>query len=344
MKKPANEIIDPSLRPDRRTLLLSAGAILGVAALALLFIASYGGALHQPKPHGVPVSVARGVPPKVIAGLEAGGSLDLTMVDDRAAALDRINKRGSYGALVPAGRRLQMVVAPAASAAIADFLTGDVVPGLRKQGVPVTVETVHPLPDSDTRGLVGFYTVVGWAIAGYLGATLFGLVFGTSPGVSRVAWRFAALATLGLLVGLGGAGIATGLAGYDHGFIEIALIGFLTVMATGTITVALQQFLGILGTGVAILVFVVFGNPAAGGAYATELLPGIWRTLGPLTPAGAATSAVRDAAYFPDASLWPTLLVLLAWIAVGVVAALIAGRKGPGISEEAEKASLAGVA
>jgi hypothetical protein len=344
MKKPASEIIDPSLRPDRRTLLLSAGAIIGVAVLALLFIASYGGALHEPKPHGVPVSVAEGVPSRVVAGLEQGGALELRDAESVAAALQDIDERESYGALVPAGRQLKMIVAPAASAAVADFLTGNVVPKLRKQGVPVSVETVHPLPDSDTRGLVGFYTVVGWAIAGYLGATLFGLVFGTSPGVSRVAWRFAALATLGLLVGLGGAAISTGLAGYDQGFAKIALIGFLTVMATGTITVALQQFLGILGTGVAILVFVVFGNPAAGGAYATELLPGIWRTLGPLTPAGAATSAVRDAAYFPAASLWPTLLVLLAWIAVGVAAALIAGRRGRGISEEAEKASLAGVA
>ncbi|MCB0830811.1 MAG: DUF3533 domain-containing protein, partial [Solirubrobacterales bacterium] len=230
------------------------------------------------------------------------------------------------------------------SAAISDFMTGEVAGALRKQGLPVSVETVHPLPSSDTRGLVGFYMVVGWAIAGYLGATLFGLVFGTSPGIGRVLWRFAALATLGLLVGLGGAAISTSLAGYDHGFWKLILLGFLTVMATGTITIALQQFLGIIGTGIAILIFVVFGNPAAGGAYATELLPGIWRTLGPLTPSGAATEAVRSAAYFPSASIGSQLLVLLAWVGVGLLAALIAARNGRGISEPESKASLAGVA
>ncbi|MBN8866697.1 MAG: hypothetical protein J0H98_04010 [Solirubrobacterales bacterium] len=333
-----------SQRPDRRTFLLASAAIAAVSLLAMLFIASYAGALHQPKPHDVPVAVAAGVPAQVTAGLESGGSIEAHDAADRSAALDQINRRDVYGAVVPAGRKLEVVVAPAASAAIADFLTGKVAPQLRRQGLPVQVETVHPLPDSDTRGLVGFYTVVGWAIAGYLGATLFGLVFGTSPGLSRVAWRFAALATLGLIVGIGGAAIAKGFAGYDHGFLKLVLIGFLTVMATGTITVALQQFLGIIGTGVAILIFVVFGNPAAGGAYATELLPGIWRELGPLTPSGAATEAVRSAAYFPEASLWPQLLVLLGWVAVGLVAAAIASRNGRGITEEEAKASLAGVA
>ncbi len=330
--------------PDRRTFLLAAGAIAAVALLALLFIASYAGALHEPKPHGIDVAITETIPPPLQEALGAGGALDLTTVSNRDAALTEIDEREVYGAVVPAGKGVELIVAPAASSSIADALSGTIAPELRQQGTPVEVTEVHQLPASDARGLVGFYTVVGWAIAGYLGATLFGLVFGTNPGWSRVAWRFAALAVLGLVVGAGGAVVASAVAGFDHGLGSLVLVGFLTVLATGTITVALQQFLGIVGTGVAILLFVVFSNPAAGGAFGTPLLPGIWRVLGPLTPAGAGTEAVRSAAYFPDASILPQVLILLGWVAVGLILAVIAGRKGRGISEPAAEASLAGVA
>ena len=329
--------------PDRRTTALSAAAIAAVALLSLLFIASYAGALHEPTPHDVPVAVAEQVPAELRATIDASPAIEVKAVADSAAALRAIDRRESYGAVVPGRSGLTVVVAPAASAAIADFLSAQFAAELRQSVRPVHVRTVHPLPDSDTRGLVGFYTVIGWAIAGYLGATLFGLTFGTSPDRRRTAWRLGALVVLGLIVGLGGAAIATAIAGYDHGFALIALTGLLTVLAIGAVTVALQSLLGILGTGVAILLFVVFGNPAAGGPYAGELLPGIWRLGGQLIPTGAATTAVRDAAYFPAAPLTVPLLVIVAWIVVGAAAALVFGGRGRGLSEGEAKASLAGI-
>jgi hypothetical protein len=332
--------------PERPVVVRAALAILAISALSLLFIFSYAEALHRPTPHDVPVAVSAQVPAQVAAQLDRSPQVAVTRVPGPPAALDRIDTRDAYGAVVPGadGRSLTMVVAPAASAAIADFLSTNVVARLRAGGAKVTVRVVHPLPASDSRGLVGFYTVVGWAIAGYLGATLLGLVFGTDPDRRRTGWRFGALAVLGVIVGLGGAILATAIAGYDHGFAAIALVGLLTVLATGSVTIALQSLLGILGTGVAILLFVVFGNPSAGGPYAAELLPGLWRVGGQLLPTGAATTAVRDAAYFPDASLGGSLLVLALWIAAGVVGALLFARRGRGMGEDEAKVSLAGVA
>lgn len=328
---------------DRRTALMSAAAIAAVSLLSLLFIGSYAGALHEPRPHDVPIAVTEQVPAAQRAQLNASSAIEAKAVSSPAAALRSIDERDSYGALIARPRGLTVVVAPAASAAVADFLSGRFAAELRATGTPVRVQTVHPLPASDTRGLVGFYTVIGWAIAGYLGATLFGLTFGTSPGRARTGWRMGALAVLGLIVGLGGAALSTAIAGYDHGFFAIAAVGLLTVLATGSVTVALQSLLGILGTGIAILLFVVFGNPAAGGAYAGELLPGLWRLGGQLIPTGAATTAVRDAAYFPAASIAGSLLVLAIWILAGVAVALFVGGRRA-IGEEEGKASLAGVA
>ena len=97
----------------------------------------------------------------------------------------------------------------------------------------------------------------------------------------------------------------------------IGVIGMLTTAAAGIVTTALQAAFGILGTGVAILLFVVLGNPSSGGPFPPELLPEPWQTIGPYLPTGAATSAIRDIAYFPDAPLAKPFLVLGAWIVGG---------------------------
>jgi hypothetical protein len=329
--------------PDRSTLVRSALAIAGVSLLALLFIASYGEALHDPTPHDVPIAATEQVPAPLRAKLDASAAIAVHSAASPADAMERIDRRESYGALLARPRGLTLVVAPAASAAVAQFLGEELAAELRAGGTPVTVRTVHPLPRSDSRGLVGFYTAVGWAIAGYLGATLFGLTFGTSPDRRRTSWRLGALSILGLIVGFGGAAVSTAIAGYDRGFFEIGLIGLLTVMATGSVTVALQALFGILGTGIAILLFVVFGNPAAGGAYATELLPGLWRAAGQLIPTGAATTGVRDAAYFPAATIGGPLVVLAIWILASAAIALLVGKRARAIGEEQERGSLAGV-
>jgi hypothetical protein len=47
---------------------------------------------------------------------------------------------------------------------------------------------------------------------------------------------------------------------------------------------AFQVLFGVLGIGLTVLVFVILGNPTAGGAYQAQLLPPFWRTLGYVLP------------------------------------------------------------
>jgi hypothetical protein len=86
-----------------------------------------------------------------------------------------------------------------------------------------------------------------------------------------------------------------------------------------TITVAVQSLLGIMGGGVAILLFVVLGNPASGGPAATPPLPGFWRMIGPYLPTGAGTDLVRNIAYFDGNATTRPLLVLFAWLVGALV-------------------------
>jgi hypothetical protein len=317
--------------------------MVAVATIALLFIASYAGALHNPRPDGVPVVVAGKVSERLAQQLGAGGAFAVERVPDAAAAQRTLGRRDAYAAVVPTGTGLEVQVSQAASASVAR-LTAQQLPAalIRAGGGDVQARTVRPLPAADSQGLVAFYLAVGWVIAGYLGATGFGLAFGTSPQRHRVALRLAGLLALGLLMGIFGTLIAGSIADYDHGFWAMAAAGVLTVLATGAATVAFQSLLGFGGTLLAILVFVVLGNPAAGGPYPGELLPSFWSTVGPLLPPGAATTAIRDAAYFPDAPLTGPLLTLLAWGAAGAAVALAFGPRGRVLSIDEEHAALGG--
>lgn len=229
-------------------------AILAVSLVSLLFIGSYAGALHNPQPHDLPIAVTANVPAPSAEELDSSPAFEVVEVADRDDALRAINEREAYGAVVLSPQGLTLVESPASSAAVAQALHVGLLPQLQASGLPVTEETVNPLPESDGRGLVGFYTAIGWVVAGYLGATLLGLAFGPTAGRPDVAWRLVALAVLGFVVGFGGAVITNGVAGYDNGFFGLVLIGVLTVLAVGSTTLALQTVLGVLGAGVAILI------------------------------------------------------------------------------------------
>ena len=325
---------------DRSTLLRAGAAILAVTIVGLAFIASYAGALHQPRAHAIPVAVAG--PPRLQAAVAGAGGLKAVRARDGAAALRAVEERRVYGAVVAGEANIQVVVAPAASLPIAEALRGDLATRLKQAG-PVRVTVVHPLPAKDSRGIVGFYLAVGWVVAGYLGATLLGLAFGTRPGRLRVAWRLLGVALLGVLMGLWGAVLGQSIGDLGGSLLGMAVVGMLTVIAVGWVTVGLQAALGVLGTGVAILLFVVLGNPSSGGPFAPELLPGFWRTIGGALPPGASVSAVRDVAYFPAAAIGGSLLVLAAWALAGAVAALALGARGstPSESEAAFAAAAA---
>jgi hypothetical protein len=309
--------------PDRATTQRSLAAVVAVTVVGLLFIASYAGALHDPRPHDVPIAVAG--PPRLVAALGGSSALKVVRKPDAAAARRAIERRDVYGAVIAGEASIEVVVAPAASLAVATLLRAELPRRLRQAG-PVRVTVVHPLPQADARGVVPFYVAVGWVVAGYLATSLLGIAFGTRPGRQRLAWRLVSCVLLGVLMGVGGALLGHAVGDFGGSVLGLAGIGALTVFAVAAFTLALQAVFGILGTGVAILIFVVLGNPSSGGPFATELLPGLWRTVGPYIPTGASVTAIRDVAYFPAASLWPALAVLLIWAAVGVAATLGFGR------------------
>src|SRR3954463_6660514 len=148
-------------------LIVAIGVVLLVQAL---FVFSYIGALHHPRPHEVSFGVVGASPLPLVVGKRF--SLDATRYVSEAAALHAIDQRDIDGALVagPAGAKL--IVVPAAGAEGAAALPAAFTAGAVALHQPIVVVQSHPLPPGDTSGTVSFLVVMALIIGGYLSSTI----------------------------------------------------------------------------------------------------------------------------------------------------------------------------
>ncbi|MFE0929090.1 DUF3533 domain-containing protein [Streptomyces mutabilis] len=306
--------------------------VLGVIALQLLFIASYVGALHDPKPRDVPFGV---VAPAAAAGqtvdrLERlpGSPLDPRKVADEESARRQITDREIDGALIvnPDGTRDTLLVASGGGTVLATTLEGLVSEVERAEDRTVRTVDVAPASARDFDGLSSFYLVVGWCVGGYLCASILAISTGARPANPvRAAIRIIAMALVSIVGGLGGAVIIGPILGALPGsVVDLWGLGALITFAVGAATLALQGVFGVVGIGLAILLVVIAGNPSAGGAFPLPMLPPFWKEIGPWLPPGAGTWAARSIAYFKGSAETVSLLVLWAWAVAGTVITLLA--------------------
>ncbi|WP_225635724.1 DUF3533 domain-containing protein [Streptomyces solaniscabiei] len=306
--------------------------VLGVIALQLLFIASYVGALHDPKPKDVPFGVVapRGAAEQTVARVDRlpGSPLDPRTAADAASARQQILDREIDGALIvdPEGGTDTLLVASGGGTVLATALEGIV--GKLEAAERRSVRTVDVAPASpqDFDGLSSFYLVVGWCVGGYLCASILAISTGARPAnPRRAAIRLIVMALVAIVGGLGGAVIVGPILGALPGsVVDLWGLGALITFAVGAATLALQGLFGIVGIGLAILLVVIAGNPSAGGAFPLPMLPPFWKAIGPALPPGAGTWAARSVAYFKGNDQTLSLLVLWSWAVAGTVITLLA--------------------
>ncbi|MET9379035.1 DUF3533 domain-containing protein [Streptomyces sp. NPDC002992] len=305
--------------------------VVGVFALQLLFIASYVGALHNPKPKDVPFGVAapQQVSAQLIGQLERlpGEPLDPRTVTDEAEARKQIMNRDLDGALVvnPGGTTDTLLVASGGGTVLSSALETLFTRVEGANGRTIRTVDIAPASTQDFDGLSAFYLVVGWCVGGYICAAILAISAGSRPANrERAIIRLGVLALYSVLGGLGGAVIVGPILGALPGSVAALWgLGALVVFAVGAATLALQSVFGIVGIGLAILLIVVAGNPSAGGAFPLPMLPPFWNAIGPALPPGAGTWAARSIAYFRGNDLTGSLLVLSAWAVVGSAITLV---------------------
>jgi hypothetical protein len=316
-------------------LIVAIGIVLVVQAL---FVFSYIGALHHPKPHEVAFGVVGTSPLPAAVGTQF--SLKTTQYASEADALEAIDERKIDGALVggPAGAKL--IVVPAASNPGASALSAAFGAGAAALKQQLVIVQAHPLPAGDASGAVSFFVVMALIVGGYLSSTL-AMAFGGAVSRRRRLSSLAIAAVIGALVTDTLAGPVLG-ATPTSKFLVLWAIFTLIMMAVAFATAALQTVLGAGGTLIVVILFVIFGAPSSGGTVPAAYLPTLWRTIGPYLPAGAGTTVVRNTIYFDGNRIARSLIILAAYLVIGaLVVLLFHKRRAPASTEAEAEASVA---
>lgn len=305
------------------------GLVLAGLFVQLAFIVSYVGAFHSPTPHEIPVAVVapQQVSAKIVDRLNAldGDPVEATAAPSAATARKWVLSRRTDAAFLfdATGTKDTLLVASAGGPSVSQTATQIAQKIETAQKRQITVTDIRPPNPGDGRGMTSFYLVLGWVIGGYLTATIMGMAAGSRPASrQRTLIRLAALVPYAVVSGIAGAVVVgpvfDALGGH---FWALSGIGALIVLASAATALALQTLLGLLGTGLVILLFVVLGNPSSGGVYPAPLLPPFWSAIGQALPPGAGTTLVRNTVYFSGHDTASALWVLGAYAAGGAVLA-----------------------
>jgi len=319
-------------------LIVAIGVVLFVQAL---FVFSYIGALHHPKPHKVAFGVVGASPLPAAVGTQF--SLATSHYASEADALDAIGQRKIDGALVagPAGAKL--IVVPAAGNPGASALSAAFTAGAAALDQKLVIVQAHALPSGDASGAVSFFVVMALIVGGYLSSTI-AMAFGGRATRRRRLSSLAIAAVVGALLTDTLAGPVLGAIPTSK-FLVLWVLFTLIMMAVAFATAALQTVLGAGGTLVVVVVFVIFGAPSSGGTVPASYLPTLWRTIGPYLPAGAGTTVVRNTIYFDGNRIAPSLIILAAYFLIGALAVfLLHHRRAPTGTEAEAEASVAATA
>ncbi len=310
--------------------------LFGALLLGTAFIAAYVGALHEPRPRHVPIAVTSGDGTARALLTAVGRDSDYLapkVYPSARQASDALARREVYGVLASDGTGFNLTVASAVGPGVADLISQTVTAATAAVNAPLTVEDVRPLAAEDPRGLTPFYLVVGWMLGGYLAATVLAIVLGTVPkDLDRLGLRLAAFGLFALVLGLAGAlVVGPGYGIWPHHVLGLWLTGTLIVFVGALITAALEAWVGLVGTGLAMILLFILGNPGSGGVYPAEFLPTFFRGMPRWIPSGLATDLVRGVEYFDrKATGWP-ITGLVLWALVGIVgvslATLVPGRR-----------------
>jgi hypothetical protein len=304
--------------PDLRQRLVQA-VVVGIVLIGL-FVFFFVTPAHDPKPNGLPVVVVG--PPATTDPLTQtleDRDFDVERAESAEEARDEIEDRDVYGAFVLAPPERQALVATAASVPVAELIEGIA----RSAGIGM-VEDVKPIDPDDPRGATLNVFTLALVITSILTALV---AVQMVPELRALGPRVAASSAAAILGGLVAIGIVKAEGALPGPFVAEVAVVALAVLGIALSSAGLIRLIGPAGMGVPFLIFLMLGNPASGLASAPELLPTPWEPLGAFLPPGALGSALRNVAYFDGAKVVLPLLVLAAYVVIGVILNQIASRR-----------------
>ena len=347
--------------PDATTARTPIGKVLGIALALVGVVAVIVLAFAWPsvtaEPKDLPVAIAG--PAQAISAAEqavdqqAHGAIAFVEVDDRDAAVEAIETREVYGAIV-LGPEPEVLTSSASSLPVSQLLTGvaaSLEEGVNAQaaaaaeaaGAPVApphievaATDVVPLADSDPRGTGLTAALFPLVLGGMLGGIAISLAI--IGAMRRVTAVLVYSAVGGLLL----AGILQGWFGALQGDYWLNAAGI--ALALAAIAAPITGFVAVMGrAGIALgpIIMLLIANPISAAAIPKEFILAPWGEVGQWFPPGAAATLMRELSYFPAADTTFPWLVLTAWAVGGILLSMIGHfRTAGGAEPDAEAAAI----
>lgn len=351
--------------PLARTIVIA----LAAAALVALALLAFSWPSVTAEPRALPVGIA-GDDAQVAQVTDAlaarsDGAIELVRVDDRAAAIDAIEHRELYGAIVLGSTPTEapeVLTASAANTQVAQLLQGvattmqtqidaqvraTVEAGVREQLAAIGAGAVPPQAAAAAADQFAIPTVtvtvtdvVPLAASDPRGAGLaaaaFPLVLGGMIGAGALSFavhgsrrRLVGLAIYAPVAGLVLTGVLEGMYGALQGNFWLNAAAFAAAVAAISAPIlGLRTLIGTAGMGIGAAFMMLVANPISAATVPVEFLAAPWGAIGQWLPPGAAATLVRTLSYFPAADTSFPWLVLAAWIAGGLALMALGSVRG----------------
>lgn len=345
----------------KKNTILAALTLFGVGLLQLAFAGAYLAAFHSPKVHELPVAIVgqkdTTQPLANTLHQKSNNAYKVTQFTDISEAEQKMKKQELFAIYEPKFPVSTITVASANG----DSLAQDVPPTFSKLDQafqeearkelamqPTTIELaatpisepkindIAPLPKGDSAGVALFYTAFSAVFGGYLAAVALNMVRGSRKFTRQaVLVRTASFAIFSIITSMLIALIAT------HGVSAIPVsdywaivgIGALTTFGVSMLASAIVSLIGVFGTALVILLFVIIGNPASGGPMPVAITGGgPWHVLTGVLPTGPAIDAMRQVVYFDGLEVMRHLWVPIVYTIIGFAVLFLYGIRRSSIS------------
>lgn len=301
--------------------------VLGLSALITVMLCAFALPNVNGGPHEVPIGVTG--PAQAAQAAEKkldGEAWNVTVYDSPDELRSAIRDRDVMGGIALGADGIDVYTASAAGPSTAGALTamGDTLAD--RQHTQATVHDLAPFPDDDPRGAGLASAALPMIFGGIIPAVALSNLF---PGHRGLRTRLAGVLAFSLVAGAA----VTALLQYGTGSVDgtywLTSLGLtLGLAALSTTFIGLEALLGYAGIGLGAAVMMLLGNPLSGLATGPHWLPAGWAAFGQMLPPGAAGSLLRANAYFDGTDALVPALTLAAWLAFGLVLAVIADRRG----------------
>lgn len=319
-------------------------ALAAIGIQALMVFAFTAPTVHS-APHRLPLAVSAPAPARGLIEQRldqaAPGAFSFHDVADETTARAQLTDRDAYGAVVVTNQGPHMLVASAASPAVAALLTevgSHLAPASATTGTTTgaaaptqgtapaqgaapaaTVTDIVPASPADPRGAAFTSMVLPLVMSSLIGGVLLTIK------LPRLRERLLGI----LMFALGGGAAVALIAGHAVAFLPGSYLAVAAAIAAPIFTISIfstaaAALIGRFGFAVAGTIMMLLSNPLSAAASAPELLPTPWGRIGQDLPAGAAATLIRSTAFFDGRGGRHAAIVLGAWTAAAVLMLAIA--------------------